>query len=372
MGKDTTRPKAIDLIVSNEIKKYLKNNSSMDKPAKKKAVYEGVARNNRQISQKMVRVTLDNLLQYEDYVSRKNKDLRTIHSTKGDSLEEMKTDLYYQPTILDEELQVFIDLLAASPLFTKKQKEDLISKLKLALNDELVEIKPHSVQTLFTESAVKTSLIENLAQIRLAMESKRAIDFTFCGYEFYGKETRLILKNQREITQAQPQAVYLKDDYYYVEVKFSGSNKKYNYRVELMKNIQITKTTYTIDHSNFDNLKANRSDYYPLMMGGKVENYILRIKKEDLTRLIRLFNSEVRLYTKEKEYYDVEIRATKEGVIHCLLLNPDIVQAFVIPERGQKQMKNKIQNLLDDLKVEINKVQKSFFDNENNLFIEPK
>ncbi|KLO71161.1 hypothetical protein AA987_04885 [Enterococcus cecorum] len=139
-----------------------------------------------------------------------------------------------------------------------------------------------------------------------------------------------------------------------------------------MKDIQITKTTYTIDHSNFDNLKANRSDYYPLMMGGKVENYILRIKKEDLARLIRLFNSEVRLYTKEKEYYDVEIRATKEGMLRCLLLSPDIVQAFVIPERGQKQMKNKIQNLLDDLKVEINKVQKSFFDNENNLFIEPK
>ncbi|WP_208920420.1 hypothetical protein, partial [Enterococcus cecorum] len=103
-----------------------------------------------------------------------------------------------------------------------------------------------------------------------------------------------------------------------------------------------------------------------------VENYILRIKKEDLTRLIRLFNSVVRLYTKEKEYYDVEIRATKEGMLRCLLLSPDIVQAFVIPERGQKQMKNKIQNLLDDLKVEINKVQKSFFDNENNLFIEPK
>lgn len=372
MGKDTTRPKAIDLIVSNEIKKYLKNNSSMDKPAKKKAVYEGVARNNSQISQKMVRVTLDNLLQYEDYVSRKNKDLRTIHSTKGDSLEEMKTDLYYLPTILDEELQVFIDLLAASPLFTKKQKDDLILKLKLALNDELVEIKPHSVQTLFTESAVKTSLIKNLAQIRLAMENKKAIDFIFCGYEFYGKETRLILKNQREITQAQPQSVYLKDGYYYVEVKFSDSNNKYNYRVELMKDIQITKTTYTIDHSNFDNIKANRSDYYPLMMGGKVENYILRIKKEDLTRLIRLFNSVVRLYTKEKEYYDVEIRATKEGMLRCLLLSPDIVQAFVIPERGQKQMKNKIQNLLDDLKVEINKVQKSFFDNENNLFIEPK
>lgn len=372
MGKDTTRPKAIDLIVSNEIKKYLKNNSSIGKPTKKKAIYEGVSRSNSQISQKMVRVTLDNLLQYEDYVSRNNKYLRTIHSTKDDNLEEIRTDLYYQPTILDEELQIFIDLLAASPLFTKKQKDDLILKLKLALNDELVEIKPHSVQTLFTESAVKTSLIKNLAQIRLAMENKRAIDFTFCGYEFYGKEKRLILKNQREITQAQPQAVYLKDGYYYVEVKFPDSNKKYNYRVELMKNIQITKIAYTIDHSNFDNLKANRSDYYPLMMGGKVENYILRIKKEDLTRLIRLFNSEVRLYTKEKEYYDVEIRATKEGMLRCLLLSPDIVQAFVIPERGRKQMKNKIQNLLDDLKVEINKAQKSFFDNENNLFIEPK
>ena len=48
------------------------------------------------------------------------------------------------------------------------------------------------------------------------------------------------------------------------------------------------------------------------------------------------------------------------------------MQAFVIPEKGRKQMKNKIQNLLDDLKVEINKVQKSFFDNENNLYIEPK
>lgn len=370
MAKDTTRPKAIDLIVSNEIKKYLKNNSSIGNPAKKKAIYEGVSRSNSQISQKMVRVTLDNLLQYEDYVSRNNKDLRTIHSTKGDSLEEMKTNFYYLPTILDEELQVFIDLLAASPLFTKQQKDDLILKLKLALNDELVEIKPHSVQTLFTESAVKTSLIENLAQIRLAMESKRTIDFTFCGYEFYG--TQLILKKQREITQAQPQAVYLKDGYYYVEVKFPDSNKKYNYRVELMKNIQITKTSYTIDHSNFDNLKANRSDYYPLMMGGKVENYILRIKKEDLTRLIRLFNSEVRLHIKGKDYYDVEVRTTKEGMIRCLLLNPDIVQAFVIPEKGRKQMKKKIQELMNDLKVEINKAKKSFFDNENNLFIESK
>lgn len=370
MAKDTTRPKAIDLIVSNEIKKYLKNNSSIGKPAKKKAIYEGVSRSNSQISQKMVRVTLDNLLQYEDYVSRNNKYLRTIHSTKSDNLEEIRTDLYYQPTILDEELQIFIDLLAASPLFTKKQKDDLILKLKLALNDELVEIKPHSVQTLFTESAVKTSLIENLAQIRLAMESKRTIDFTFCGYEFYG--TQLILKKQREITQAQPQAVYLKDGYYYVEVKFPDSNKKYNYRVELMKNIQITKSAYTIDHSNFDKLKANRSDYYPLMMGGIVENYILRIKKEDLTRLIRLFNSEVSLYTREKEYYDVEIHATKEGMIRCLLLNPDIVQAFVIPEGVQKQMKNKIQELMNDLKVEINKAKKSFFDNENNLFVESK
>ncbi len=372
MAKDTTRPKAIDLIVSNEIKKYLKNNSSIGKPAKKKAIYEGVSRSNGQISQKMVRVTLDNLLQYEDYVSRNNKYLRTIHSTKGDNLEEIRTDLYYQPTILDEELQIFIDLLAASPLFTKKQKDDLILKLKLALNDELIDVKFNSTQTTFTESVVKTNVIDNLTQIRIAMENKRAIDFTFCGYEFYGKEKRLILKNQREITQAQPQAVYLKDGYYYVEVKFPDSNKKYNYRVELMENIQITKTAYTIDHSNFDNLKANRSDYYPLMMGGKVENYILRIKKEDLTRLIRLFNSEVSLYTKEKEYYDVEIHATKEGMIRCLLLNPDIVQAFVIPEKGRKQMKNKIQKLMNDLKVEINKVQKSFFDNENNLFIEPK
>lgn len=370
MAKDTTRPKAIDLIVSNEIKKYLKNNSSIGKPVKKKAIYEGVSRSNSQISQKMVRVTLDNLLQYEDYVSRNNKYLRTIHSTKSDNLEEIRTDLYYQPTILDEELQIFIDLLAASPLFTKKQKDDLILKLKLALNDELVEIKPHSVQTLFTESAVKTSLIENLAQIRLAMENKRAVDFTFCGYEFYGKKAQLILKEQREITQAQPQAVYLKDGYYYVEVKFPGSNKKFNYRVELMKNIQITKSAYTIDHSNFDNLKANRSDYYLLMMGGIVENYILRIKKEDLTRLIRLFNSEVSLHTEEEDYYDVEIRATQEGMIRCLLLSPDIVQAFVIPEKGRKKMKNKIQKLMNDLKAEINKAKKSFFDNENNLFIE--
>lgn len=371
MAKDTTRPKAIDLIVSNEIKKYLKNNSSIGKPAKKKAIYEGVSRSNSQISQKMVRVTLDNLLQYEDYVSRNNKYLRTIHSTKSDNLEEIRTDLYYQPTILDEELQIFIDLLAASPLFTKKQKDDLILKLKLALNDELVEIKPHSVQTLFTESAVKTSLIENLAQIRLAMESKRTIDFTFCGYEFYGKKAQLILKKQREITQAQPQAVYLKDGYYYVEVKFPGSNKKFNYRVELMENIQITKSAYTIDHSNFDNLKANRSDYYPLMMGGIVENYILRIKKEDLTRLIRLFNSEVSLHTEEEDYYDVEIRATQEGMIRCLLLSPDIVQAFVIP-KGREKIKNKIKKLIEDLKNEVDKVQKSIFDNENNLFIEGK
>lgn len=367
MAKDTTRPKAIDLIVSNEIKKYLKNNSSIGKPAKKKAIYEGVSRSNSQISQKMVRVTLDNLLQYEDYVSRNNKYLRTIHSTKSDK--EIRTDLYYQPTILDEELQIFIDLLAASPLFTKEQKDDLILKLKLALNDELVEIKPHSVQTLFTESAVKTSLIENLAQIRLAMENKRAIDFTFCGYEFSGKKAQLILKDQREITQAQPQAVYLKDGYYYVEVKFPGSNKKFNYRVELMENIQITKSAYTIDHSNFDNLKANRSNYYPLMMGGIVENYILRIKKEDLTRLIRLFNSEVSLHTEEEDYYDVEIRATQEGMIRCLLLSPDIVQAFVIP-KGREQIKNKIKKLIEDLKNEVDKVQKSIFDNENNLFIE--
>lgn len=42
MGKDTTRPKAIDLIVSNEIKKYLKNNSSMDKPAKRKRFMKGL------------------------------------------------------------------------------------------------------------------------------------------------------------------------------------------------------------------------------------------------------------------------------------------------------------------------------------------
>ena len=120
MGKDTTRPKAIDLIVSNEIKKYLKNNSSIGKPAKKKAIYEGVSRSNSQISQKMVRVTLDNLLQYEDYVSRNNKYLRTIHSTKGDNLEEIRTDLYYQPTILDEELQIFIT--SCIPIIYKEAK----------------------------------------------------------------------------------------------------------------------------------------------------------------------------------------------------------------------------------------------------------
>lgn len=41
MAKDTTRPKAIDLIVSNEIKKYLKNNSSIGKPAKRKRFTKG-------------------------------------------------------------------------------------------------------------------------------------------------------------------------------------------------------------------------------------------------------------------------------------------------------------------------------------------
>lgn len=35
-------------------------------------------------------------------------------------------------------------------------------------------------------------------------------------------------------------------------------------------------------------------------------------------------------------------------------------------------MKNKIQKLMNDLKVEINKAKKSFFDNENNLFVESK
>ena len=221
------------------------------------------------------------------------------------------------------ELKILVDTIQASNFLTPNNTRDLIKKLsRLCSNFEAKQLR-HEVHVIDRVKSPNESVFYNVDAINHALEFHTVIQFSYCFWNEHGK---LVEKN-KTYTVGPLGLIYQNENYYLVAIEYLSMEKRH-YRVDKMKNIQITKEKMERELWESFNLVQYSNENFG-MFAGKTETVRLHVHKNLLGVVIDRFGSEISLRKLDDDYFEISVKVAVSGQFFGWLagLGSDIVIA---------------------------------------------
>lgn len=140
----------------------------------------------------------------------------------------------------EHEIKILLDCIAASKSITAKKTEELSSKLS-KMNNVYVEYGLN--RQVYINNRAKSrneEIFISIDAINKAINDNKKISFHYCDYN---KDKELVVKKNLDGVDkefiANPIAMILKDDYYYLIMNRDKFNNLSNYRIDRMKCVRV-------------------------------------------------------------------------------------------------------------------------------------
>lgn len=186
---------------------------------------------------------LDYLAEKEVFVDRRTiyTDLKLLNYTGFEivGVQEKGGYKYHHPSRLFDtnEVKFLIDSVAASKFLTEKKSKELINKIKTLGSDFDSEALNRSVLLGKRIKSMNDKVLKNLDIIYTALSNNSQITFQ---YMRWNAQKKLEFLREGKLFAASPFAVSLNDDNYYLIAFDSRTGSLRHYRIDKMKNIQLT------------------------------------------------------------------------------------------------------------------------------------
>ena len=272
--------------------------------------------------------TFDEYLDSEDQREIKGS-LISYTITRHDSGRSYRTGFHVNKSFTDMELKFLIDSIMYSKSIATKAAEDLSNRIKSLSNENLAKITPYTSGVVFGQRgpASNVDVLENMNTILNAIMADCYLEFTENVFDVVDNEIVLTpLKTNRVI----PLQVFLNNGQYYMLAEYELKKKEYKFRLDLMTDLNITKTKVGDFSSEVNSVVTYRSDYikqHPFVMGGKPEWFTLRVKRTALTIAVNAFGTDIKIIpgSVTDTTVDVKVKASPGGMKFWLLINHEDV-----------------------------------------------
>ena len=200
------------------------------------------------------------------------------------------------------ELKLLIDAVSSSRFITQKKSEQLVRKLSgLVSVNQKSELKRH----LYATNRVKTSneaIYYTVDTINQAITQKRRISFQYTEYD---GEKNMVLRNDGEVYELSPYALFWNEDYYYV-VGYSEKHENVSvFRVDRLHKPEIAEAAAAPKPEGF-NLDDYSKQIFEMYDGENVKVQI-KCKNELMKYVIDRFGEDVKTRPLSDDEFTAEI-----------------------------------------------------------------
>ena len=200
------------------------------------------------------------------------------------------------------ELKLLIDAVSSSRFITQKKSEQLVKKLtELASVNQKSELKRH----LYATNRVKASnesIYYTVDTINQAITQKRKITFKYTEYD---GEKNIVFRNDGEVYELSPYALFWNEDYYYV-VGYSEKHGNVSvFRVDRLYKPEITKkdAAEKPDDFNLDDYSRQIFEMYD----GEMAKVQIKCKNELMKYVIDRFGEGVKTRVLSDDEFTAEM-----------------------------------------------------------------
>ena len=256
------------------------------------------------------------------------------------------SDFYLVRKFTDSELRLLIDGLLFSRHIPYSQCKELVEKIE-GLSSEYFRSRVKYISTLPEDKSDNKALFYNIDQIDEAIRTKRKIRFKYLEY---GTDKKMHVKKREDgserIYLISPYQMAAREGKYYLICNYDKYDDISNYRVDRIKDIEITDEPW----KPFEKLKwanksrLNLSDYmkkHPYMYSSEDVQVTFRVVLPMISDVIDLFGTGVRFSDKDETGVTVTT-TTNERAVEQFALNyaPDVM--VLRPERLRKKIVEKL------------------------------
>ncbi|SES61946.1 Predicted DNA-binding transcriptional regulator YafY, contains an HTH and WYL domains [Oceanobacillus limi] len=221
----------------------------------------------------------------------------------------------YQDRLFEiQELRLLMDAISSARFITKKDKENLLGKIKQLTSKSLASHLENQIH--IEEYAIHEAKRVKYTVFTLhhAIHEKRVIRF---NYGRYNIDKEFVLSNDGEPRELEPYALVWNNDYYYLIGKFEDMQNLLHLRVDRMLDVELTDQTFRLEE-HFD-ISAYVKRVFQMFTGVE-KDLKVRFKNGLINVIIDRFGKDVSI---EKDGEDRFILRTKaiisDGLVGWML-----------------------------------------------------
>src|SRR5699024_2736159 len=139
------------------------------------------------------------------------------------------------------QMRLLSDAVLSARFITETDKQSIVKKLKKLTRKELAKSLPDTL-VFNPASNIDYNLIRfNIDKVYEAVSSNNVIEYQYGTYNIHKEFT---LNRDGEIYETEPYALIWRNNYYYLIGRYLPTNEFRNYRLDRIRNIQISDKTF--------------------------------------------------------------------------------------------------------------------------------
>ena len=208
------------------------------------------------------------------------------------------------------ELKILVDSIQASKFITTNKTRALIKKLSNLCSDDQAKQLKHEVHVMDRVKTGNENIFYNVDAINEALIKKVMIRFSYFSWNEKGE---FVLKNSKQKYEVTPLGLTFQNENYYLIAYHHDKKEKRHYRVDKMKNIEVTSINKisSDEIGEFDLVKYSNENFG--MYAGEVETVHLKLKKSLIGIVIDRFGTDISIRELDEEYCDVRVTVAISG-----------------------------------------------------------
>lgn len=272
------------------------------------------------------------------------KDLRTLKSV-GFHINK-RTGKYgkhyysHQPRDFDlYQLRFIVDAILSARFIPNNMKNELIQKLKKLTSKFHAKTLPELIMIDESNDTPIEDVKENIDIIHEAVTSSKVITYQYGKYNI---DKEFIFNRDGELYPVEPYGLIFENGFYYLIGKYIPNNEFRHYRLDRIKNIEITDERFRKDRTF--NLQEYVSQTFNMFAGEEMRIRI-QFHNELAPAIIDRFGKDVSIRKVDEETFEISTRAKISDGLIAWILGWGKQAKVVSPEQLVSRIKEEVEKM---------------------------
>lgn len=211
------------------------------------------------------------------------------------------------------ELRMLIDAVSSAKFITLSETKQLIEKIKTLTSHHLEKKLQHQISVLPEMKAQNQEVRYHIDKIHTSINEHTKLTFQYGNYNI---KKEFVLRHQGKIYSVISLGLVWNNDYYYLVAKDDDSANIKHYRVDRMKQVDVSEELFTPPHFNIAEHMKQTFNMYP----GDLHLIEVQFNNHLINVIIDRFGKDTPIRKIDDQTFSIKITAAvSEGLVRWLL-----------------------------------------------------